>query len=427
MSTRGVDVFNVVRQVSSDRFQEIVPSAAESNILELKNILFNEAYKPQLNEFVTNLINRIGLTIVRNKSYNNPLAMFKKGAVPLGTDIQDIYTNPAQAEQYVLDDTAAAQLLRISTPDTKAAYYRRNRQDKYVKTIARQTLQAAFDSWDKFEDFIVSISQSLYSGAYIDEFKLTKDLIEGAYANGKIITEVISDPTASEANAKAMIKKVRALYTKMQAPSSKYNAYSVMGNADTPVVTWTDSSRVVFITTADVMASVDVDVLAAAFNMSHADFIGRVVVVDGFDDADIYGILCDEAWLQIYDNLMQFDEFYNASVMAWNEYLHVWGTFAICPFANAVCLAKEKPVPATAISVAAQSVAKGSSKTVTATLTPSNSTTGLSKAYSGDERIATVELDGGSIKLKGVAAGSTTGYVVAENGLTAQFTITVTA
>ena len=41
MSTRGVDVFNVVRQVSSDRFQEIVPSAAESNILELKKRLYD--------------------------------------------------------------------------------------------------------------------------------------------------------------------------------------------------------------------------------------------------------------------------------------------------------------------------------------------------------------------------------------------------
>ena len=237
MSTRGVDVFNVVRQVSSDRFQEIVPSAAESNILELKNILFNEAYKPQLNEFVTNLINRIGLTIVRNKSYNNPLAMFKKGAVPLGTDIQDIYTNPAEAQQYSISDTEAQKLLTITDPDTKVAYYSRNRQDRYEKTISKAALQAAFVSWDKFEEYVTSIAQALYSAAYIDEFKLTKELVDGAYANDKVITLEIDDPTVSEANSKKFIKKVRALYTKMQLPSKEYNAYSKFNPTDTPITT----------------------------------------------------------------------------------------------------------------------------------------------------------------------------------------------
>ena len=68
----GVNVFNYVRQNASGTFREIVPSATENNINELSNILFNDAYQPQLNEFVNNLINRIALTIVRNKTYNNP-------------------------------------------------------------------------------------------------------------------------------------------------------------------------------------------------------------------------------------------------------------------------------------------------------------------------------------------------------------------
>ena len=93
--SRGVDIFILVRQESSGQFKQFVPSAAEDNVANVASILFNSAYQVQLNEFVSNLINRISLTIVRNKSFNNPLAMFKKGAVPLGTDIQDIYTNLA--------------------------------------------------------------------------------------------------------------------------------------------------------------------------------------------------------------------------------------------------------------------------------------------------------------------------------------------
>lgn len=317
----GAKAFNVIREDSSTVFMNTVPSATADNINTISNILFNESYQPQLNEFVTNLINRVALTIIRNKSFNNPLAMFKKGAVPLGTDIQDIYENPAIAEKYELSNTGMAKLLTITDPDTHVAYYRRNRQDLYTKTIAREALQGAFVSWDKFEEFIQGITTSLYSGNYIDEFKYTKDLIDGVYNQGKAIVKVLSKPV-DESTGKAFLKELRALYTKMSLPSTEYNAYSVMSGSSKPVTTWTDKDRMVLILTADVMASIDVDTLAGVFQLSKADFLQRVVVVDNFANDEILGVVCDEAWLQIYDNLLRFDEFYNARVMAWNEYLH---------------------------------------------------------------------------------------------------------
>ena len=75
---KAVNTFNYVRGVSSQSFQDTVPTATEENIMSISNILLNDAYQPMLNEFINNLINRIALTIVRNKSFNNPLSMFKK-------------------------------------------------------------------------------------------------------------------------------------------------------------------------------------------------------------------------------------------------------------------------------------------------------------------------------------------------------------
>ena len=51
---KGAKVFNVVRENASKVFMETVPSATEDNIQTLSNILFNDAYQPMLNEFVTN-------------------------------------------------------------------------------------------------------------------------------------------------------------------------------------------------------------------------------------------------------------------------------------------------------------------------------------------------------------------------------------
>ena len=419
---KGAKVFNVIRENSSKVFMETLPSATEDNIQTISNILFNDAYQPQLNEFVSNLINRIGLTIVRNKSFNNPLAVFKKGSIPLGTDIQDLYENPAEAEQYELSNTAMAKLLTITDPDTHVAYYRRNRKDLYTKTITRENLQGAFVSWERFEEYLSAITTSLYSGNYIDEFEYTKGLIDGAYDNNKVIVETVTAVT-DEATAKAFVKKARALYNKMKLPSTKYNAYSKFSGAKGEIKTWTDADRIVLIATADVMAEIDVDVLARAFNIESSKLLGRVIEIDQFENEEIQAIICDESWLQIYDNVLRFDEFYNARVMAWNEYLHAWGTFAICPFANAICLATAQPKPATAISVANATVVEDATTNVSVTLTPADATSELT-FISGDETVFTVSNLG---VITGVSAGSATLTVRTDNGLSDDATVTVTA
>lgn len=425
--TRGVSIFNYVRSNSSNAFKDAVPTATADNIAQLSNILFNQSYQPMLNEFVSNLINRIGFTMISNKVYSNPLAMFRKGSVPLGTDIQDIFTNPAEAQDYEYSDSAMAKLLTITDPDTKAAYYRRNRQDLYTVTVSREGLQGAFVSWDKFEDYISSLVNSLYSGDYIDEFKYTKQLIDGAYNNGKAIIEVVEAPD-SEADDKAFVKKCREIYSKMKFPSSSYNAYSKLNPSDTkPVVTWTEEDRIVILIKADVLAEIDVEVLAAAFNMDKANFMGRVIEVDNFGSKEIQAVICDEAFLQIYQNQFRFDEFYNARTMSWNYYLHAWDTFAISPFANAVILATSDVVPATAIELGSIStVTVGSTQTGTITVTPNNSTSVVT-AESSNETVATVEVTENGAVVTGVGAGTCTITVKTDNGLSDSQEVTVTS
>ena len=426
-TSSGVKVMNYIRSKASRQYQDVVPVATIDNIQSLGGILLNDAYTPYLNEFVNTLINRIALTIVRNKSFNNPLAILKKGSTPLGTDIQEIYENPAEAKPYEYSDTAMAQLLKITDPDTHVAYYRLNRRDKYTKTITREGLQGAFTSWDNFESFISSITQSLYSGNYIDEFKYTKQLVDGAYDNNKIITEVVS-PVTDKDTAEAFLEKCRYLYTSMSFPSSDFNAYSKFSGANGTITTWTDPERVVLLVRADVMAKVDVKALASAFNMDKADFLGRVITIDKFENDAILGVIADDSFFQIYDNIFRFDEFYNANTMAWNEYLHAWGTYAISPFANAVALVTAEPTPATAIALDnnAYSVEEEATKSVSVTLTPAGATSNV-EFESSDASVFTIaKVSDASATITGVGAGSGTLTAVTDNGLKATATVTVT-
>lgn len=424
----GAKIYNAA--IANDETLKVLPRATNNNIGDISNILFNDSYQPQLNQFVNNLINRIALTIIRNKSYNNPLAVFKKGSIPLGTDIQDVFTNPANAEQYELSDVAMQKLLTITDPDTHVAYYRRNRQDMYTKTIAREALQGAFESWDNFEGYVASITNSLYSGNYISEFNYTKDLIDGAFDNGKIITEVVTEPT-DEASSNAFLKQVKTIYDMMTFPSSNYNAYSKFSGANGTITTWTEPDRIVLIIRADVMNTIDVDALARAFNIDKASFMGRIYKVDKFRNENLLGVICDEAFLQIYDNVFRFDEFYNARVMAWNQYLHAWSVFAICPFANAVAICTEEPKEVTNITIANAAIAlemtSPEGKTIDVTVTPTGATTTIDYTVADPTVVELTVNTNTNITLKPLKVGSTTITAKASNGTTATQTINVTA
>ena len=151
----------------------------------------------------------------------------------------------------------------------------------------------------------------------------------------------------------------------------------------------------------------------------------RIVVVDKFENDEIVAVLCDEAWLQIYDNLFRFDEFYNARTMSWNEYLHAWGTFAICPFANAVVLATEQPVPVTAISISDVTATVGTDETVSVTLTPANATTDITFTSSDEEVFTITKVSNSSIKVVPVGAGSGVLTATGENGVYTTADVTV--
>ena len=177
------------------------------------------------------------------------------------------------------------------------------------------------------------------------------------------------------------------------------------------------------------MAEIDVEALASAFNLGKAEFIGRVIKVDKFENDEILGVVCDESWLQIYDNIFRFDEFYNARTMSWNEYLHAWGTYAICPFANAVMLVTTASKPVTAISASDATVAEEATETVTFTLTPADATSELTFT-SSDESVFTVEANAtyaNKADITGVEAGTANLTCTADNGVKKTVEVTVTA
>lgn len=342
----AVDVVNAVINTNST-LKENIPLATNATLQATGGTIMS--YTPYMNAFISGLVNRILFQEAHNMVYENPLKVFKGVDVPYGTDVQDSIANPAVATPY--DSSAMSDVLSPGNPDVKTVYYRRNRQDKYKVTIYDSQLNGAFVNADTFNNFVNMLLNTLTSGDNIDEFKLMKGLVGQAINDGNIGKTSIAMDGDHETFAKTIITDARAKFLQFQFPSTQYNAYQKMATAAgvsgaSPLTTWTTPDRISMLIRADVAAYTDVEVLAKAFNMSKAEFLGRQVVVDSFgetgDAAKTLAIIMDNTAIRAHDNTYKMAETpYNASTLSRTYYLHHWETMAYSPFANAHAFVEE--------------------------------------------------------------------------------------
>lgn len=337
-------MLNVIRDNASDDFKNRIPQATRDSIktygtgLRENPVLFNE---------FTGLLMRIGKTIISSQDYNNPLARFKKGQLPTGVTIQDIWVDIAQSEG-VFDETGANPLGRRLS-DVQALYYTRNRQDKYVKSISRQQLLDAFTSVERIGDMITNIMNSMYEGSEYDEYLLTKEML----GNFKPFYQYYSVPDFTDStnltstNLATFVKTLRKAYKDLQFMSREHNAMGVMRKSNA-------SDIVVFIR-KDLVAEIDVEVLASAFNINKTDLVGKIIEVEDFgsndkisytansgalavvSSKDVMAIMCDTDLIQIYDQLIEMATIYNPDGLFENYFYHIWQVFSMRKFSNAVC------------------------------------------------------------------------------------------
>lgn len=304
-----------------------------------------------MNEFVSVLVNRIAYSQFEKKYFRNPLQVLEGDRIPLGYAGQEIYVNPAKGRKYNVNDFAG--LLVKYEADVKVQYTAVNMDLQYPVTVSRHKLKQAFISWDALDNFIAELSNSLYNGAYIDEYQYTKELVSGAYKSNQAQIIQVSAPTTKDL-AEAFITKARELFLNFQTPSNQYNAWDKVGGAGRPVKTWTNPEDIVFLVRNDVRAFMDVNVLASAFNIDKAELLGKILPVDNFDIYDdednkifdgskIVGLIADKSWFRIKRQDMYLDEFYNANNRTWQYYLNLTKMYNYSLFANGVIFATELP------------------------------------------------------------------------------------
>lgn len=389
------------------------------------------------NAFMSVLVNKLVYTRFESKYFRNPLRDLEGDAIPLGYAGEEIYVNPAQGRQYNVNDFAG--LLQKYSADVKVQYTEVNMDLQYPVTIGRHKLKQAFRSWDDLDRFIAELSNSLYNGAYINEFQFTKGLVSSAYKSNRVQVQVVNGVN-SESYAKAFVTKARELYLNMQLPSASYNAWAKVGGYGRAVMTWTDPEDIVFLIRNDVRSYIDVNVMASAFNISATDLLGRIKPIDNFDLYDdngtkifdgsaIIGMICDKSWFLIKSQDMYLDEFYNANNRTWQYYLNDTKMFNYSVFANGIVLAtSEATVEAESYKFENATASINGTATINLKLisTPFEANETVTFTSSAQAKATVEKIDNKTVAVTGVASGNSTITATGgTSGKTATCTVTV--
>lgn len=375
LNASSVDILNAIRNSASTNYRDFVPTAKSTpeSIRRIGEIIMQ--YTPLQNEFLNALVNRIARVIITSKMYSNPLSMFKKGLIDFGETIEEIFVNIANPHQYDVEESENKVFAR-EIPDVRAAFHTLNYKKFYKQTIQNKDLNQAFLSWGGITDLISKIVNAMYTAANYDEFVTTKYMLAKAILDGRL-----SAITVDANDAKGAVTKIKGVSNALTFMSNNYNAAGVQ--------TFTDKDDQYLLVNSQFDSEIDVEVLASAFNMSKAEFMGHRILIDGFGTLDVArlntlfkddpnyeepsqdtltalnaipAVLVDKNFFMIFDNMYEFTENYNGQGLYWNYFYHTWKTFSMSPFANALVFVPAVPsVTSVTVSPTAITCKKGQS------------------------------------------------------------------
>lgn len=427
LNANSVGILNTIRDQQTAAYQEAVPVAAATteSIRMVGTAIMAEQQRQ--NAFLSALVNRIGLTLVTSKMFQNPLAVFKRGTLELGETVEEIFTRIAEPFQFD-PELAETTLHKRVIPDVKAMFHQMNFQKFYKVTVSPEQLRQAFLSFEGVYDLVDTIVNSLFSAMQVDEFLMTKYIFAVLALNGSIYPVATGD--FNQNGADEVLRDAKKLSNDFRFLDTAYNPAGVEN--------FSPIERQYLFETSEFSANIDVYALAKAFNLEYAEFLGKTVMVNSFAFSDfeqarvtkllgddpsfdptvfradntallktIGAILVDRDFFMIFDVLQESRTVENGQGLNYNQILHVWRIFSASPFANAALLTSSSASTITNVTVTTPVTAYGAYDGLQ--IVPTVSVTGANFYSKGVTWTATVKSGSGSAVALTPANGGTIG------------------
>lgn len=326
----NAEIFNTIHNYAPSDYQSRVPAVTQATIGDAISALND--YTPDWNVFYNILLNRIATTLVRQKSFTNPLAQFKRSSIKYGTQIQEMQVNLLRAKSY---DKNAMNIYGLEgrEPDIHVKYHTMNRRDKYEITLPmEQVLSGAFDGSEDLAALLNSCLAQPMNSDQNDEFLLMLNLFKH-YQDFTGFYNVQIDPITDADSARKLVKAVRVMNTNLRYYSTDYSAEG----RNAGLSTLSDSTMLLI--DANVDATLTVDMLAYMFNAEDGKLIAdRIIRVPKLPVAGASAFLVDTDFLLCADNIpaLTLTAPINPQNMTQPVVMHHWETLSYSLFTNAI-------------------------------------------------------------------------------------------
>ena len=358
-----------------------MPKEYSQHITELDGVSMLKVfdnYPNVANSFITTLTNKVTKTLIYSKIFNNPLKSLKKGKLDYGDSIEELFVQMAQIKGFTAHwdngNSEEADLIRKLVPKVSSLYIQVNVDFKSKTTVMDKQLKKAFLNEGGLSNLVSQIVGSITSATEYKEFEITKNVLNSLVAecktishiddNGDCVTQNIgvgsNNPVKqtpyivnTDGDILKLSQEIRETVGLMKFPSNKFNLAKEL--------TWSQPNEMVLVTTPTVIAKLDTQVLASAFNISKADLVTRTILVDELPKGIFKGsseledkkpttlssetITCDttkkpiailisEDLLQIWDTHQGAGTFHNPSGEYTNYFANREGIYATCLYSN---------------------------------------------------------------------------------------------
>lgn len=261
--TNSLDLLNSIRDHASASYQDRIPVATQENLTKVGDLLTSVGFEDIYNEWM-GAVGKIALTIFSNRAYTNPLSRFKKGKLPLGSTIEEIFVAIAKAQEF---DATGADALKRVLPDAVTFYHSKEFFHTYSASISRAQVINAFNSVQSLDRFFTEVINALYSGYEQDEFLATRDLITSEIPNAYNIAipfETGAGKLDWHAFGLKLVTEIRRMALNLTYISTKYNPLHFAVH--------TPRDRLALLIDSNVLANVGTNVLASAFNVGEVQW-----------------------------------------------------------------------------------------------------------------------------------------------------------
>ena len=320
-------LLNTIREMASDAYKNDIPELPNMRPINHVNIPYDQ-YTVHQNEFFDILINRIGSTVCKALTFDNPLGIFRTENFEYGETLQEIYVGLAEKEAFNAKQTNSP--FRFADTPIQTWYHDLNEERMYRRTIEKAWVMKAFVSDKGFDDFIDKMFISLMASDEVDEYEaiknvLTRALSEITLADTTTITVPSLEIDTTQNDWLLTFNKELITRTNLFSVPSRSRFENAAG-----VPNATKIEDQFLIVSADLSAEID-SMLANAFNMNKATVLAKKIVIDEFptftgtgqhNGATPIACLISKNSLILKDKLFQMTNIWNPETLSYNYFLH---------------------------------------------------------------------------------------------------------